>query len=119
MANLGNLLHFDAQQLSKQQIGGACKQAIAAYGYLPLLTNTNVGTSDTNAGLQSAVTTALSTRHADEKFFGPRINLGIQLGLYSTELSNARILGLTTTSGLVGLTFADNATIGGGSAPPE
>lgn len=118
MAVLGGL-HFDQQQLSKQQIGASCKQAIAAYGYYPALTNTSTAAADTNAGLQAAVTTALSTRHADERFAGPRINLGITLGLYSTELSDARILNLTTTTGLVDLTWADSAIIGGGSQPPE
>lgn len=112
-------LHFDQQQLSKQQIGAACKQAIAAYGYYPFLTNTNVAAADTNAGLQLAVRTAASTRHADERYAAPRINLGITLGLYSGELSNARILGLTTTAGLVGLTYANPNTIGGGAQPPE
>ena len=106
-------------QLSKQQIGASCKQAVAAYGYEPLLTNTTVAAADTNAGLQAAVTAAAATLHAEQRFFAPRINLGIQLGLYSTELSNARILGLTTTTGLVALTYADSVNIGGGSAPPE
>jgi hypothetical protein len=49
----------------------------------------------------------------------PRINLGLTLGLYSGELSNARILGLTTGAGLVGLTFADPLTIPGANFPPE
>lgn len=118
MAVLGTL-HFDQQQLSKQQIGGACKQAVAAYGYYPFLTNTTVAAADTNAGLQAAVTAAASVLHADNRFAAPRVNLGIQLGLYSTELSDARILGLTTTAGLVALTYADSVNIGGGSQPPE
>lgn len=49
----------------------------------------------------------------------PRINLGIQLGSYSTELSDARVLGLTTGSGLVGLTYADPNTVPGAGYPPE
>lgn len=112
-------LHFDQQQLSARQIGGSCKQAIGAYGYYPFLTNTTVGTSDTNQGLQDSVTLAASVRHADERFAAPRINLGITLGLYSGELSNARILGLTTTAGLVALTYADSTSIGNGAQPPE
>jgi hypothetical protein len=118
MAVLGTL-HFDQQQLSKQQIGAACKQAVAAYGYYPFLTNTTVGSSDTNAGLQTAVNTAAAALHADNRYAAPRVNLGITLGLYSTELSDARILGLTTTAGLVALTYADSLTVGGGSQPPE
>ncbi len=112
-------LHADAQQLSKQQIGAACKQAVAVYGYYPFLTNSSAAAADTNAGLQTAVTAATATRHADERPAAPRINLGITLGKYSGELSDARILGLTTTAGLVGLTYADSSTIGGGAQPPE
>ncbi len=112
-------LHFDAQQLSAQQIGGACKQAVAAYGYYPFLTDTTVGTADTNAGLQTAVTTAANLLHADNRFAAPRVNLGITLGLYSGELTDARIVGLTTTAGLVGLTYANPLTVGGGAQPPE
>lgn len=112
-------LHADQRALSRQQIGAACKQAVAAYGYYPFLTDVTVAASNTNAALQVAVTTAANLRHADERFAAPRINLGITLGLYSTELSDARLASLTTTSGLVGLTWADPLTIGGGSQPPE
>ena len=112
-------LHAEQIALSKQQIGASCKQAVAAYGYYPFLDNTAVAAADTNAGLQAKVLVGASTRHADERFAAPRINLGITLGLYSGELSDARINGLTTTAGLVGLTYADSATIGGGSQPPE
>jgi len=112
-------LHFDAQQLSKSQIGAACKQGIAAYGYYPFLTNTNVAASNTNVALREAVLTAASVRHVDERFAAPRINLGILLGLYSGELTDARLASLTTTTGLIDLTYANSATIGGGSQPPE
>jgi len=112
-------LHFDQRQLSAAQIGGACKQAIAAYGYYPFLTSGTVASADTNAGLQLAVLAAAALRHGDERYAAPRINQGIQLGLYSTELSNARILGLTTTTGLIDLTWANSSTIGGGAQPPE
>jgi len=83
------------------------------------LNNTTIAAADTNAGLQLAVTTAAAGRHADERPMAPRINLGLTLGLYSGELSNARILGLTTGAGLVGLTFADPLTIPGANFPPE
>jgi len=112
-------LHADQIALSRQIIGASCKQAVAAYGYYPMLTNTTVASSDTNSGLQTAVTTAAATLHADNRYAAPRINLGITLGKYSGELSDARILGLTTTAGLVALTYADSLTVGGGSQPPE
>ncbi len=92
---------------------------MAAYGYYPFLTDTTVGTADTNAGLQLAVTNAANALHADNRFAAPRVNLGIQLGLYSGELTDARIVGLTTTAGLIGLTYANSATVGGGAQPPE
>ncbi len=112
-------LHFDQQQLSAQQIGGACKTAVAAYGYYPFLDNTSVAASNTNAALQIAVTTAANALHADNRFAAPRVNLGITLGLYSGELSDARLAALTTTAGLIGLTYADPLTVGGGAQPPE
>jgi len=48
-----------------------------------------------------------------------RINLGLTLGLYSGELTDARINALTTGAGLVGLTYADPLTIPGTCYPPE
>lgn len=75
--------------------------------------------ADTNAGLQTAVTTAANLLHADNRFAAPRVNLGITLGLYSGELTDARIVGLTTTAGLVALTYANSTTVGGGAVPPE
>lgn len=112
-------LHADQIALSKQVIGAVCKGSLAAYASNPFLTNTTITNADTNAGLQTAVTTAAATLHADCRPMAPRINLGITLGLYSGELSNARILGLTTGAGLVGLTYADSATIPGADYPPE
>src|SRR5690349_19593658 len=112
-------LHADQIALSKQQIGAACKGSLAAYASVPFLTNTTIAAADTNAGLQTAVTTAAATRHADERPMAPRINLGITLGLYSGELSNARILSLTTGAGLVGLTYADPNVVPGANYPPE
>jgi hypothetical protein len=118
MAQLAGL-HFDAQQLSEQQIGGACKGALAAYAAPPFLTDVSIAAANTNAGLQAAVTAAAATRHADERPMAPRINLGITLGLYSTELSDSRINALTTGAGLVGLTYADPLVVAGSAYPPE
>jgi hypothetical protein len=112
-------LHFDAQQLSAQQIGGACKGALAAYAAPPFLTDVSIAAANTNAGLQAAVTAAKPTRHADEQPMADRINLGIQLGFYSGELSDARILNLTTGAGLVGITYADPLVVSGAAYPPE
>lgn len=112
-------LHADAQALSRQQIGAACKGSLAAYAAPAFLSNTSITAADTNAGLQLAVTAAAATRHADERPMAPRINLGITLGLYSGELSDARILGLTTGAGLVGLTYADSSVVTGANYPPE
>ena len=112
-------LHADQRALSVQQIGAVCKGSLAAYASNPFLTNTTIGTANTNAGLQTAVTTASATLHADCRFMADRINLGITLGLYSTELSDARINALTTGAGLVGLTWADSAVIPGANYPPE
>src|SRR6185369_8310030 len=112
-------LHADQRQLSAQQIGAACKGALAAYAAPPFLTDTTIGTADTNAGLQAAVTAAKPTRHADEQPMADRINLGITLGLYSGELSDARILSLTTGAGLVSQTWADSTVVAGSGYPPE
>ena len=118
MAQLAGV-HADAQQLSKQQIGASCKGSLAAYAAPPFLTNTTIAAADTNLGLRTAVTSAAATRHADERPMAPRINLGIVLGLYSGELSDARVLGLTTGAGLVGLTYSDPLVVSGAGYPPE
>ena len=112
-------LHADQIALSKQQIGGSCKGSLAAYASVPFLTDATIASADTNAGLQAAVSAAALTRHADERPMAPRINLGLTLGLYSGELSNARILSLTTGAGLVGLTAADPNVVAGAEYPPE
>ena len=112
-------LHVDQQLLSKQQIGASCKGALSAFGTVPFLTNTTVASAGTNAGLQNAVTAAIPTRHADERFLAVRINLGITLGKYSTELSDTRISSVSTGSALVGLTFADPNVVQGANYPPE
>lgn len=118
MAELAGL-HADAQALSQQQIGAACKGSLAAYASNPFLTNTLITNADTNAGLQAAVLATAATLHADARPMAKRINLGLKLGLYSTELSDARINGLTTGAGLVGLTYANPLTIPGANYPPE
>jgi hypothetical protein len=112
-------LHFDQQQLSKQQIGGACKGALAAYASNPFLSNSSIAAANTNANLQLAVLAAGQTLHADARPMGPRINLGLTLGLYSGELSDARIAPLTTGAGLVGLTYSPSDVITGAEYPPE
>jgi hypothetical protein len=112
-------LHADQIALSRQIIGGVCKGSLAAYATPPFLTNTTIAAADTNLGLRTAVTTAAAARHADERPMAPRINLGIVLGLYSGELSDARVLGLTTGAGLVGLTYADPNVVTGANYPPE
>ena len=119
MANLGSLLHFDQQQLSEQQIGAVCKGSLAAFASNPFLTNSTIAAANTNSGLQSAVDTAAATLHADARPMADRINLGITLGLYSTELSDARILSLATGAALVELTFADSSVVAGAGYPPE
>lgn len=97
-------LHIEQQQLSQQQIGAACLGASNNLGFYNFLTNSTVASANTNTGLQDAVTAAVV--HADESYAKSRVNLAIELGEYSTELSDARILALTTTTELVGLTYA-------------
>jgi hypothetical protein len=108
-------LNADAQQLSRQQIGGACLGASGNLGFYAFLTNATVAAANTNQGLQDAVTAAVC--HADESYAKARVNLGIQLGSYSTELSDARVAPLTTTTELVGLTYASVSQ--SAAFPPE
>jgi len=108
-------LHADQQYLSRQQIGGACLGASGNLGFYAYLTNTTVASADTNTGLQVAVTASVT--HADESYAKARVNRGIQLGSYSTELSDARIAPLMTTTELVGLTYATTTQSAG--FPPE
>jgi len=118
MAQLAGL-HIDAQQLSAQQIGGVCKGSLAAYAAPAFLNNTTIAAANTNQGLQNAVTAAGALLHADQRPMVDCINLGITLGLYSTELSDARILNLTTGAQLVNLTYADQNVVSGAAYPPE
>ncbi len=112
-------LHADAIALSQQQIGAACKGSLAAYASNPFLTNTLIANANTNQGLQDAVNATALTLHADCRPMADRINLGITLGLYSGELTDARINALTTGAGLVGLTYADPLVVSGANYPPE
>lgn len=109
-------LHADQQYLSQQVIGSSCLGASGNLGFEAYLTNTTVASADTNSGLQDAITNA-SGLHADEQYGKSRANIGVQLGSYSGELSNSRILGLTTTTELVALTYA--STSQSVSYPPE
>ena len=112
-------LHADARQLSLYQIGAACKGACNGYAAPAFLTDTSIAAANTNAGLQTAVTTAALGLHADQRFMAPRINLGITLGLYSGELTDARIVSLTTEEELVGQTWAPADVLTGIGYPPE
>ncbi len=112
-------LHADQRQLSLYQIGAACKGACNAYAAPAFLNDTTIAAANTNAGLQTAVNTAALGLHADQRFMAARINRGITLGLYSTELSDSRINALTTEELLVGLTWAPNDVISGIGYPPE
>lgn len=118
MAELAGL-HVDQIALSRQQIGASCKGACNAYASPAFLNDTTIAAADTNLGLRAAVLAAAATLHADQRPMAKRINLGITLGLYSTELSNARVLGLTTEEGLVGLTYSDPLIVTGANYPPE
>ena len=113
--------HVVERQLSVAQIGAACKGSLSAYAAPALLTNTTIAAAGTNAGLQAAVTAAAAagTFHATDRYFAPRVNLAITLGLYSTELSDSGVSGVTTGAGLVGLTWADPNVTQGANYPPN
>lgn len=112
-------LHADQRALSRQQIGAACKGACGAYAAPAFLTDATIAAANTNAGLQTAVNTAAATMHGDQRPMADRINLGITLGKYSTELSDSRINALTTEEELVGLTWAPDTVVAGANYPPE
>jgi hypothetical protein len=90
-------LHSDQLEMSVD-IGSSLQFAVNE----SLLTNTNVAAADTNQGLQDAVTAA--TCAADVAPSKPRIIRAIQMGSYDGTLSDANILSLTTTAGLLALT---------------
>lgn len=118
MAQLAGL-HADQIALSEQQIGASCKGALAAYASVPFLSDSTIAAANTNAGLQTAVNTVAAGRHADERPMADRINLGLTLGLYSGEITDARVNALTTGAGLVGITAADPDVVRGANFPPE
>jgi len=103
-------LHADQRFLSQYVIGAGCNQAADNLGFFPFLTNTTTAAADTNAGLQAAVTA--SVVHADQSYAKNGVNLSITLGNYSGELSDSRILALTTTTELVNLTWATPGQFG-------
>lgn len=88
------------QYFLSQQIGYNCQAA----GVNALLTDATVGSADTNAGLQAAVTAAVV--HASFVPMKSRINRAIQAGLTDGTLTDALIAPLTTVAGLVALTAA-------------
>lgn len=94
-------LHADEIAMSRRE-GGTLRRA-GGFGFL---TNTTVAAADTNQGLQDAVTN--SVVQADAVPAKARVNRTIVYGGASGELSDARILGLTTIEELVGLTWLTN-----------
>lgn len=98
MASLATL-HADQVAFSKR-IGGTLRRG-GDYGFE---TNTNVAAADTVAGLRTAV--AVVAVHADFEPARARVQNAINRGADSSELTDARILGLTTVEELVGLTYA-------------
>lgn len=94
-------LHADEIALSFRE-GGTFRRA-GSFGFL---TDTTVAAADTNQGLQDAVTN--SVVHADIVAAKTRVNRTLTYGLASGEVSNARVLSLTTIEGLVGLTTLTN-----------
>ncbi len=94
-------LHADSIALSYRE-GGTFRRA-GSFGFL---TDTTVAAADTNQGLQDAVTN--SVVHADELPAKSRVNRTLVLGLATGEVTDARVLALTTIEGLVGLTWLTN-----------
>lgn len=95
-------LHADEIALSYRE-GGTYRRA-GSFGFL---TNTTVAAADTNQGLQDAVTN--SVVQAEFVPAKARVNRTLAYGLASGEVSNARVLSLTTVEELVGLTWLTNS----------
>ncbi len=72
-----------------------------------LLTNTNVAAANTVQGLKDAIDATAC--HADESFTKERFKRAVDLGSADGSFTDARILGLTTVTGLVELTNATTA----------
>lgn len=97
MAQLATL-HADEIALSYRE-GGTLRRA-GSFGFL---TNATVASANTNQGLQDAVTN--SVVQAEFIPAKSRVNRTIEYGDASGELSDARILSLTTIEELVELTW--------------
>lgn len=98
-------LHADAVYLNRL-IGDTVLSAgnVSTNSGFALLNDTNVAAADTIVGLIAAVDAAPC--HADQAFMKPRTDLAITLGSYDGSFTDARILSLTTVTGLVQLTNA-------------
>lgn len=96
-------VHADAQPLSR--LVGDNLLSASDNGGAGFLTDVTVAAADTVAGLQSAIDAA--SAHADQIPSKERYNLAIDLGSYSGDLSNSRILSLATVEELVALTYAE------------
>lgn len=94
-------LHADQVALS-QRLGGTYRIA----GDYSILTNTTVAAANTVAGLSDAAEAA--SVHADFVPAKTPILRAIDYGDYSDELTDARVLGLTTVEELVDLTVVTN-----------
>jgi hypothetical protein len=95
-------LHADAVPLNR--LVGDNLLSASDLGGAGFLTNTNVAAADTVTGLIAAVDNA--SAHADQRPSKARYDLAIALGTYDGSLTDARILSLTTVTGLIGLTSA-------------
>ena len=98
-------LHADALYLNRligdNMLSAGNISTNSGYG---ILTDTNVAAADTVAGLTAAIDNA--TVHADVVPTKARFDLAVTLGTYDGSFTDARILSLTTVTGLVGLTSA-------------
>ena len=99
-------LHGDQKRLSMEI--GANIRAAGQYG---LLTDTNVGTANTNAGLSTEIDTKVGTSHGDAYAPAQRFKRAISAGKPADlGLTDAAINGLTTVEGLADLTENTSAT---------
>lgn len=77
---------------------------ITANAGYAILNNTNVAAANTTQGLKDAIDAA--PVHADESYTKERFKRAVDLGSADGSFTDARILGLTTVTGLVELTSA-------------
>jgi len=98
-------LHADEIALSYREGGTYRRAGGAGFGFL---SDTTVAAADTNQGLQDAVTN--SVVQADSVPAKGRVNRTLTYGLASGEVTDARVLSLTTVEELVGLTWLTNAS---------